>query len=57
MMKKLGLLVDLYYFAALVGSALRAGAVRHLALMAIWTLRQGVLRQRIVSAPRGGALL
>ena len=55
--RELGLLFDLDHFAALVGSALRAGAVRHLPLMAVRTLRQRVLRKRVVSAPRGGALL
>ena len=43
--RNLGLLFDLNDFAALVGPALRAGAVRHFPLMAVRTLRQRVLRQ------------
>jgi hypothetical protein len=43
MERKLGLLFDLYNFAALVGAALRAGAVWHFLLVAVGTLRQRVL--------------
>ena len=55
--RKLGLLSNLEYFAALVVSALRAGAVRHLVFVAIRTLRQRVFRQRVMRAARGRALL
>src|SRR5690348_5536332 len=44
-------------FAALVTSAMRAGAVRQLGLVAVGTLRAARGAQRIVSAARGGAPL
>ena len=46
---------DVQNFAALVVSALRAGAVRHLALVAVGALGKGVAFQCVVSAPDAGA--
>src|SRR5437660_3551496 len=49
--------LDFHDFAPFVVPALGAGAMRHLFFVAVWTLRQRVLGQRIVRPPRRGAFL
>ena len=45
------------YFATFVVTALGAGAMRHLLLMAVGALRERVLRQRVVRAAGGSTFL
>jgi hypothetical protein len=45
------------YFATFVVTALGAGAMRHLLLVAVRALRERVLRQRVVRAAGGTAFL
>src|ERR1700736_5855253 len=47
--------LDVQNFAAFVVAALGAGAMRHLALVAVWTFRECVAFQRIMGAPTSGA--
>ena len=44
-------------FTAFVVPTLGAGAVRHFALMAIWTLGERMRSQGVVRPPRAGAFL
>jgi len=46
-----GALFDLDHFAALVIAALRASAMRELALVTVGTLRQGLCLQMIMRSP------
>jgi hypothetical protein len=48
---------DFHYFAPFVVAAFGAGAMGHLLLVAIWTLRQRVLRQGVVGATGRSAFL
>ena len=47
--------LDVQNFAAFVVAALGAGPMRHLALVAVWTFREGMTFERIMSAPASGA--
>jgi|SRR5271155_5432646 len=47
--------LDVQNFAAFVVAALGAGTMRHLALVAIRTFREGMALERIMSTPASGA--